>query len=141
MAVGALILTRLSAHTSLTQLLAAYIVFGIGFGSVNAPITNSAVSGMPREQAGVAGAVASTSRQIGSSLGVAVTGSLIAGSAAGFTTASHAAWAVVAGCGIAVFLVGLASTGRWAVGTADRTRALLLDEPAEALNASFEPVS
>jgi EmrB/QacA subfamily drug resistance transporter len=141
MAVGAFILTRLGAHTSLTQLLAAYVVFGIGFGSVNAPITNSAVSGMPKEQAGVAGAVASTSRQIGSSLGVAVTGSLITSSTAGFTTASHAAWAVVAGCGIAVFLVGLASTGRWAVGTADRTRALLLDEPTEASNADLEAVS
>ena len=37
--------------------------------SVNAPITNTAVSGMPREQAGVAAAVASTSRQVGASLG------------------------------------------------------------------------
>ena len=39
------------------------------FGFVNAPITNTAVSGMPRAQAGVAAAVASTSRQIGQTLG------------------------------------------------------------------------
>ena len=40
-------------------------IFGIGFGFVNAPITNAAVSGMPREQAGVAAAIATTSRQFG----------------------------------------------------------------------------
>jgi high-affinity Fe2+/Pb2+ permease len=65
--------------------------------------------------------VASTSRQVGSSLGVAVTGSIIAsGASAGFTTASHAAWAVIAGCGIAVLVVGLVSTGAWALRTAAR---------------------
>ena len=52
----------------------AYVVFGLGFGLVNAPITNAAVSGMPRAQAGVAAAIASTSRQVGSTLGVAVVG-------------------------------------------------------------------
>ena len=45
---------------------------------VNAPITNTAVSGMPRAQAGVAAAVASTSRQIGQTLGVAVIGAVLA---------------------------------------------------------------
>ena len=42
----------------------------VGFGMMNAPITNTAVSGMPTSQAGVAAAVASTSRQVGSALGV-----------------------------------------------------------------------
>jgi MFS family permease len=65
-------------HTSVTYLVAAYVIFGIGCGLVTAPITNTAVSGMPKEQAGVAGAVASTSRQVGASLGVAVTGSIVA---------------------------------------------------------------
>ena len=50
-------LVRLDAHTSLLWVLASYSVFSIGFGMVNAPITNSAVSGMPRSQAGVAAAV------------------------------------------------------------------------------------
>ena len=56
----------------------SYTVFSAGFGLVNAPITNTAVSGMPREQAGVAAAVASTSRQVGATLGVAVIGSVLA---------------------------------------------------------------
>ncbi len=43
----------------------AYVVFAVGFGMLNAPITNAAVSGMPNSQAGVAAAIASTSRQVG----------------------------------------------------------------------------
>jgi EmrB/QacA subfamily drug resistance transporter len=132
MALGALLLVRLSAHTSVGYLVVAYAIFGIGFGFVNAPITNTAVSGMPRDQAGVAAGVASTSRQVGSSLGVAVTGSLVAvGTGVGFTAASHAAWAVITGCGVAIFVLGLLSTGRWATGTAERNRQRLLDQPGE----------
>ncbi|RSN73870.1 MFS transporter, partial [Streptomyces sp. WAC 05379] len=36
------------AETSNVTLLLGYVLFGIGFGFVNAPITNTAVSGMPR---------------------------------------------------------------------------------------------
>jgi hypothetical protein len=57
----------------------AYVILGAGFGLVSPPISNAAVSGMPRSQAGVAAAVASTSRQIGAILGVAVTGSFVGG--------------------------------------------------------------
>jgi EmrB/QacA subfamily drug resistance transporter len=140
MAAGALLLTQIGLHTSVSLLLVAYAVFGLGFGLVNAPISNTAVSGMPREQAGVAGAVASTGRQVGSSLGVAVTGSIVAVSTARFTTASHAAWAVVAGCGLVVLLLGLLSTGPWARGTAERTAALLTTAPEEGPDAhELEP--
>jgi EmrB/QacA subfamily drug resistance transporter len=126
LAAGALLLGRLTPHSSVPYLVLAYLIFGVGSGLVTAPITNTAVSGMPREQAGVAGAIASTSRQIGASLGVAVTGSIVATSTgAGFTAASHAAWAVIAGCGAAVLLLGLLSTGAWARGTAERNGARL----------------
>ena len=70
-------LTGLTAHTPVGWLLGSYVIFGIGFGLVNAPITNTAVSGMPVTQAGVAAAIASTSRQVGQSLGVAVVGSAV----------------------------------------------------------------
>src|SRR4051812_32646498 len=68
---GSLMLVTLSADTPLPWLLAAYALFGLGFGAVNTPITNVAVSGMPPSQAGVAAAVATTSRQVGLTLGVA----------------------------------------------------------------------
>ena len=114
-------------------MLASYVVFGLGFGLVNAPITNTALSGMPRSQAGVAAAIASTSRQVGAALGVAVVGSALssglAGSlATGFVEASHAAWWIVAGCGLAVLLVGALTSGPWALGTTSRTAHLFDDE-------------
>jgi EmrB/QacA subfamily drug resistance transporter len=123
-AAGALMLVWLGPRTSIGYLIVSYVVFGIGLGFVNAPISNTAVSGMPNEQAGVAASVASTSRQVGSALGVAITGSLIAGgtgagfTGAGFTAASHAAWAVITGCGAATGILGFISTGHWAARTA-----------------------
>jgi EmrB/QacA subfamily drug resistance transporter len=54
MALGGLLLTNLAVETPLLQLLAAYAIFGIGLGMVNAPITNTAVSGMPRAKASAA---------------------------------------------------------------------------------------
>ena len=75
-----LMLTRLSATTPVWQLLVIFAVFGIGFSMVNAPVTNAAVSGMPTDRAGAASAVASTSRQVGVSIGVALCGS-VAGAA------------------------------------------------------------
>jgi Na+/melibiose symporter-like transporter len=117
MLLGALPLTHLTDHLGYQWLLACYLVFGLGFGMVNAPITNAAVSGMPRSQAGVAAAVASTSRQIGASLGVAVVGAIVSGGAGAtirteFSQASHAGWWLVVGCGAAIFVLALISTGR-----------------------------
>jgi EmrB/QacA subfamily drug resistance transporter len=133
MCVGGLMLVGLDRGTSLVWLLASYVVFGMGFGLVNAPITNTALSGMPRGQAGVAAAIASTSRQVGSALGVAVVGSVLNSGLGGplrtgFSRASHPAWWIVAGCGLVVLGVGVLTTGRWAVGTAERTAALFDDD-------------
>ncbi len=129
-----LMLVTLSATTPFTWLFTAYVIFGIGFGLVNAPITNAAVSGMPRAQAGVAAAIASTSRQIGLTLGVAVVGSLVSaslrkGNHLDFAVASRAGWWVLAGCGAVVLILGLVATSSWARITARRT--------AEASNPEF----
>ncbi len=120
------IMAHVASDTATIALLASYVLFGLGFGMVNAPITNSTVSGMPREQAGVAAGVASTSRQIGSSLGVAVIGSATISALhgpfrLGFAAASHAGWWIVTGCGVVIFVLGLLVSGRWAHQTALRT--------------------
>ncbi|WP_433889229.1 MFS transporter [Streptomyces sp. CA-111067] len=122
MTASGVILAALDAQSSNTLLFTSYVLFGIGFGLINAPITNTAVSGMPRSQAGVAAAVASTSRQTGQSLGVAVVGATLA---AGLHTAS---WWIITGCGATVLLLGMLTTGRWARGTAERTAHLLTPE-------------
>ena len=135
MTAGGLLLTDLAPGTSVARLMTAYVIFGIGTGMVNAPITNTAVSGMPRAQAGVAAAIASTSRQVGQSLGVAVVGAAVTSAMHGllrvnFAQASHVGWWIIAGCGAAVLLLGVVTTGRWALGTAARTaESITSDEP------------
>ncbi len=122
--IGGGLLTDLGPHTAIPSLLPAYFIFGIGFGMVNPPITNTAVLGMPAAQAGVAAAVASTSRQVGQTLGVAVVGAVAAAGVGvigpGFVQASHAAWWIVTGAGAAVLVLGLFSTTRRAEETARR---------------------
>jgi MFS family permease len=128
-----LMLVRLSPTTPFTWLFIAYVIFGVGFGMVNAPITNTAISGMPRAQAGVAAGIASTSRQIGQTLGVAVVGSLVTASLhpanhLDFALASRAGWWVVAGCGTVVLALGVVATSPWAQDTARRTAVSLNPE-------------
>jgi EmrB/QacA subfamily drug resistance transporter len=128
-----LMLTGLAQTTSPAWLFAGYVVFGIGFGSVNPPITNTAVSGMPPAQAGVASAVASTSRQVGLSLGVALAGAIAVvatSDPAVLATGTHPGWWLVAGCGLLIVVLGFLTTTRWALDTATATAArLCADDP------------
>ncbi|USQ88206.1 MFS transporter [Streptomyces phaeoluteigriseus] len=127
MTASGVLFAAFDAETSDTTLFLGYVLFGIGFGFVNAPITNTAVSGMPRTQAGVAAAVASTSRQLGQTLGVAVIGAVLAAGIGAssyretFVSAAVPGWWILAGCGAVVLVVGLVSSGAWARGTAERT--------------------
>jgi EmrB/QacA subfamily drug resistance transporter len=138
--IGALMLTRLAPTTTLAYLLLAYFVFGVGSGLLNPPITNTAVSGMPPDQAGVAAAVASTSRTLGTTLGVAIVGAVAGGTLAGtatigqgFAAATRPSWWIITGFGLSILLLGVLTTTRWADETARRTAARLGDHgPATA---------
>ncbi|HWA55127.1 MAG TPA: MFS transporter [Solirubrobacterales bacterium] len=138
MAVACAMLTGLTAETSLPWLMVAYAIFGLGFGFVNAPITNTAVAGMPRAQAGVAAAIATTSRQFGQTLGVAVAGAIVASSASGpaavgaVPVATHSAWLLLTALGVVVLAVGFAATTCRARASARRTAAALNPEALAA---------
>jgi EmrB/QacA subfamily drug resistance transporter len=121
-----LMLTSLAPGTSVLFLLAAYAVFGLGVALVNPPITSTAVSGMPPAQAGVASAVATTSRQVGMTLGVAVLGAVAGaglGSAIGrgFAQATRPGWWIVTALGLTIAALGYLTTTAWARDTARRT--------------------
>ena len=127
---GPLLLVGLDVHTSPGVLVAAYLVFGAGMGLVNPPITTAAISGMPPEQAGVAAATASTSRQVGFALGVAVLGAITGAGASqhfgpAFATSTHPGWALISGLGVVVLVLGALTSTQWALRTARQTAARL----------------
>ncbi|MGO4615398.1 MFS transporter [Nocardia sp. 2YAB30] len=115
MTLAALLLTRLEPTTPVWALIGMFAVFGVGFGMVNAPITTSAVSGMPLDRAGAAAAVASTSRQVGTSIGVALCGALTGASL----------WWVIATFATGIAILGIASNTLWANRSRDRVAPLL----------------
>jgi EmrB/QacA subfamily drug resistance transporter len=129
-----LILTRLNVGTPLGLLLLAYGLFGIGLGMVNPAISNNAVAGMPLSQAGVAAAIASTGRQVGAAMGVAVAGTAVAVSRAqgsDFARATHPIWWVIAFCGAIVLGLGWAANTPWARASVDRVAHLFKDLPPQ----------
>ena len=134
-----LLLTRLTGDTPVWQLLVMFAVFGIGFSMVNAPITTTAVSGMPLDRAGAASAVASTSRQVGVSVGVALCGSVagaaLANAGADFAAAARPLWFVCAALGLVIFALGVVSTTPWALRSAQKLAPLIgHHHPAEVSN-------
>ena len=122
-----LILTHLTPTTPLLLLLLAYALFGTGLGMINPAISNSAIAGMPLTQTGVAAAIASTSRQVGAAMGVAIAGTVVSISRAtgsDFSQATHAVWYAMTAAGAAIFLMGYISTTPWALATTQKVATL-----------------
>lgn len=127
---GALMSFPLVTPTApLAAVLAVYLLFGVFLGTISPPITNTAVSGMPRSMAGVATSLASAARQIGTTLGVAlagtITGSVHDGTA--FTESERGVWWLLLALGVGLFLLALISTGPRAKRTAEQAAALFDD--------------
>ncbi|HUZ83075.1 MAG TPA: MFS transporter [Gaiellales bacterium] len=115
MALGVGSLALLPAGVGLDWLLAAFLLLGIGYAVINAPISTVAVASMPRDQAGVAAAVASSGRNVGLVMGIAVLGSIVNARMPGllarrpfaeaFTSAVHSAYWVAAAISLAASAV------------------------------------
>ncbi|MEV0852352.1 MFS transporter [Nocardia fluminea] len=94
---GGIVLAGAGGDPDLMTMSVAFALIGTGFGFANAPITNTAVSGLPAARAGVAGGITSTARQVGAAVGIAIAGGVIAGHGS-----MRIGWFVVAGCGVVV---------------------------------------
>jgi EmrB/QacA subfamily drug resistance transporter len=118
----------LSPRSPLPFVLTVYVLIGIFLGMVNPPITNTAVAGMPRSMAGVAGSLASAGRQTGTTLGVAIAGTIVGPALTrggpAYTATAQIVWWMVLGLGICLVLLALLSTGSWAKSTARDATAL-----------------
>ena len=72
--------------------------------------------------------IASTSRQVGAALGVAISGTVVAASRASgtdFTTATHGIWWAMTACGALVLALGFAANTGWARASTGRVAGLL----------------
>ena len=92
---------------------------------------------MPRAQAGVASAIATTSRQFGQTLGVAVVGAIVTSSVgqslhADLSSASPPGWWTLTACGGVVLLLAFTATSSRAKESARRTAAELNPEALAA---------
>jgi MFS family permease len=103
----------------LWQILVPALLVGIGYGFINAPVSTVAVATLPRQQAGVAAAMASSARNVGLVMGIAVLGSVVNGRMPGlqahesyalaYTDAIHPAYVVAAAVALAASAVALST--------------------------------
>jgi EmrB/QacA subfamily drug resistance transporter len=77
MVVGLLLFARLGIGATYASLMPGFALFGIGAGLMNVPLTNAIIDGMPRAQAGIAGALLNNSREVAGLLGITVIGAIL----------------------------------------------------------------
>jgi len=77
MTVGLVLFARLGVSTTFTSLLPGFVLFGLGAGLMNVPLTNAVLSGAPTERAGIASALFNASREVAGLLGVTVIGAVL----------------------------------------------------------------
>ena len=136
---AATMLMFLTPTTPVWALLTIFAAYGIGFAMVNAPVTNAAVSGMPRDRAGAASAITSTSRQVGVSIGVALCGS-VAGSAlaathVGFTDSARPLWIINVALGLVITVLAVTSTSARAARSAQQLAPLIENDAIAVAHA------
>jgi EmrB/QacA subfamily drug resistance transporter len=76
LALGFLLLTRITPADDWGVLILGLLVAGLGGAAVQAQLTNAAVGSAPRQRAGIATGISATMRQVGSSMGIALLGSI-----------------------------------------------------------------
>ncbi|HEY1819049.1 MAG TPA: MFS transporter [Trebonia sp.] len=80
MAVGLLLFVRIGASATFGALLPGFVLFGLGAGLMNVPLTNTIVEGAPATQSGIASALLNASREVASVLGITVVGAVLSSS-------------------------------------------------------------
>lgn len=76
-AVAMVLLAALTSDSGYGQLVVAMSVMAIGLGLTATPMTNLIMSSVPRSHAGVGSAMNDTTREVGTTLGVAILGSVL----------------------------------------------------------------
>jgi predicted MFS family arabinose efflux permease len=113
--VGIIWLAQLSASsTYLTGILGPSLVLGLGMGSANLPLSVIVLSGVTRDDSGIASGALQTMQQVGASLGVAILVTIF-GMASRTAAAHPALHASAAAQGRAMLVAGVQTAFRWDV--------------------------
>jgi EmrB/QacA subfamily drug resistance transporter len=113
MTVGLVLFARHGAGTTFTDLLPGFVLFGLGAGLMNVPLTNEIVEGVATSQAGIASALLNASREVAGLLGVTVVGAVLRSrEASALRAGTHPAQAFIDGYHTGLWLtVGLLAVG------------------------------
>ena len=87
-ATGVFILSSLDAGSGYSHVLYGMFPMAIGMGLTMSPMTELIMSSVPREKAGIGSAMNDTTREVGTTLGVAILGSILS---SGYSSKIHAA--------------------------------------------------
>jgi MFS family permease len=77
MTVGLVLFARLGAGATFGDLLPGFVLFGLGAGLMNVPLTNAVLDSAPTTQAGVASALLNAAREVAGLLGVTIVGAVL----------------------------------------------------------------
>ena len=113
MTVGLLLFARLGAGATFAGLVPGFVLFGLGAGLLNVPLTNAIVGGVPTTQAGIASALLNASREVAGLLGVTVVGAVLRTTESASLRAGHSpAQAFIDGYHTGLWLtIGLLAAG------------------------------
>ncbi|MSS45091.1 MFS transporter [Cutibacterium sp. WCA-380-WT-3A] len=127
---GGALLTTASVDNPWIVYLIASILLGSAMGAANAALNNTALSGMPRSQAGVAGATMGVARQTGQAVGVAIFGALYNAGLRSGTSAAQAAlpnWWIMVGSAAIILTLAIISGTPWARSSENTVAELIAD--------------
>ncbi|GMK40636.1 MFS transporter [Paenibacillus sp. CCS19] len=94
-ALGTLLLALLNAATSYWLTLAGLFLLGYGISLTIPALMAAVISSVPKDQVGIASGMINSSRQLGATLGVAMTGIIVSGSQS-FLTGMHTSFTITA---------------------------------------------
>ena len=77
MVIGLILIVRLGGGIGYGSLMPGFVLFGVGAGLMNVPLTNSVLEASPTGQAGIASALINDSREVAGLLGVTVIGAVL----------------------------------------------------------------
>src|SRR6187399_1106647 len=135
LALSLVLFSRLGTASGYWDILPGLVLMGIGMALTMTPTTAAAMSSVPHDQAGVGSAVLNSMRQVGGSLGIAITGAIVAhvtstSLAAGDTRPEAFVNGFQRGLEIAALIALVGAVVAVATMRTHRQRQLPLEEPA-----------